>query len=261
MRRSNMFQPYWTTSTGRVFMHAAISSRLKFERPTKRTLPSRTTSSSALIVSSNGVSRSGQCTRYTSTWSVPRFVRLLSIEALTRAALLSRMFGISRYAMPNFVTMIASSRREPSARAERTLGRAHAVALGGVEAVDPEIERARDGTRELLLLDRPVAAADLPAAESDGRDLEAGPSEWSILHGVLSRRRVLDERRRTNYLGSRGSPRTRSAMMLRWISLVPPMIEFARVDSRPRAHRPRSTAWSSSAVRSAPGPSTAVAVS
>ena len=32
----------------------------------------------------------------------------------------------------------------------------------------------------------------------------------------------------------------RSAMMLRWISLVPPMIEFARVDSSPRIHRPRS---------------------
>ena len=67
MRRSNMFQPYCTTSTRRTAMHASISSSLKFESPTKRTLPSRTMSSSALIVSSNGVFRSGQCTRYTST--------------------------------------------------------------------------------------------------------------------------------------------------------------------------------------------------
>ena len=38
MRRSNMFKPYCTTSTRRVFMHAAISSRVKFETPTNRDL-------------------------------------------------------------------------------------------------------------------------------------------------------------------------------------------------------------------------------
>ena len=77
-------------------MHASMSSRRKFETPTKRAFPASTTSSSASIVSSNGVARSGQCTRYTSTWSVPRFVRLLSIEAMTRSRLLSRRFGLSR---------------------------------------------------------------------------------------------------------------------------------------------------------------------
>ncbi len=51
----------------RVFMHCSISSTLKLERPTNRTLPSFTISSSAPIVSSNGVFRSGQCTMYTST--------------------------------------------------------------------------------------------------------------------------------------------------------------------------------------------------
>ncbi len=96
MRRSNMFQPYWATSTRRTRMQASISSRLKFETPAKRALPSRTTSSRAPIVSSNGVSRSGQCTRYTSTQSVPRFLRLLSIEVMTRSRLLSRRFGMSR---------------------------------------------------------------------------------------------------------------------------------------------------------------------
>ena len=86
--------------------------------------------------------------------------------------------------MPNLVTMIASSRRLPSALPERALRRAHAVALGGVEAVDAEVERAADRAAELRLLDVAVAAADLPAAEADGRDVEPGPSERSMFHRV-----------------------------------------------------------------------------
>ena len=43
-------------------------------------------------------------------------------------------------------------------------------------------------------------------------------------------------------------------MMLRWISLVPPMIELARVASRPRAQRPPSTAPASSAREQRAGP-------
>ena len=62
IRRSNMCQPYCATSTRRTRMHASMSSFLKFETPMKRALPASTTSSSAPIVSSNGVSRSGQCT-------------------------------------------------------------------------------------------------------------------------------------------------------------------------------------------------------
>ena len=42
-------------------------------------------------------------------------------------------------------------------------------------------------------------------------------------------------------LAPAAEPRRRSPMMLRWISLVPPMIELARVASRPRTHRPSST--------------------
>ena len=86
--------------------------------------------------------------------------------------------------MPNLVTTIASSRRLAERLPERALRRAHAVALGGVEAVDAEVERPTDGAAELRLLDLPVAAADLPAAEADGRDVEPGPSEWSMFHGV-----------------------------------------------------------------------------
>ena len=89
--------------------------------------------------------------------------------------------------MPNFVTMIASSRRLPSAWPSAALRRAHAVALGGVEAVDAEVERTTDGPVELRLLDVAVAAADLPAAEADGRDLEAGLPERSELHCFPSR--------------------------------------------------------------------------
>ena len=49
-------------------------------------------------------------------------------------------------------------------------------------------------------------------------------------------------------------------MMLRWISLVPPMIELARVVSRPRAQRPRRRAVVVGVEQRA-GPSTSTAVS
>ena len=52
-----------------------------------------------------------------------------------------------------------------------------------------------------------------------------------------------------------------SAMMLRWISLVPPMIELARVDRNERGHLPPSTASSSPGISREPGPSTESAVS
>src|SRR5215470_18690649 len=65
---------------------------------------------------------------------------------------------------------------------ERAFRGAESVALGGVEAVDAEVERPCDGACELRLLDLPIAAADLPAAEADHRDLESRPTEWSFLH-------------------------------------------------------------------------------
>ena len=96
--------------------------------------------------------------------------------------------------MPNLVTMIASSRRVAERLPERALRRAHAVALGGVEAVDAEVERPADGAAELRLLDVAVAAADLPAAEADGRDVESRPSERSKFHRVPSRYRRYTKR-------------------------------------------------------------------
>src|SRR5580700_3338759 len=50
MRRSNMFQPYCTTSTRRSRMQSSICARRKFETPTYRALPCCTTSSRARIV-------------------------------------------------------------------------------------------------------------------------------------------------------------------------------------------------------------------
>src|SRR5204863_8345506 len=66
--------------------------------------------------------------------------------------------------------------------AQRPLGVAHPVALGGVEAVDAEVEGPSNRPRELLGLDAPVAAADLPAAETDGRYVEAGLPERPVPH-------------------------------------------------------------------------------
>jgi hypothetical protein len=75
----------------------------------------------------------------------------------------------------------------PERLSEGSFRRAHPVALGGVEAVDAEIEGSADGTGELRLVDLAVAAADLPATEPDGRDLESRLSEGPVLHGVPPR--------------------------------------------------------------------------
>ena len=57
MRRSNMFQPYWATSMRNASRQASISSSLKVESATNRTLPSRPTSSSAPLVTAHGEGR------------------------------------------------------------------------------------------------------------------------------------------------------------------------------------------------------------
>src|SRR4051794_14359826 len=65
---------------------------------------------------------------------------------------------------------------------QRALRRAHPVALGRVEAVDAEIQRAPDGPLELIDLDVAVAAAYLPAAVADRADVDAGAAEQTLLH-------------------------------------------------------------------------------
>src|SRR5207248_8650444 len=66
--------------------------------------------------------------------------------------------------------------------AEGSVRRTHAVPLGRVEAVDAEVERPPYRPGKPLGLDAPVAAADLPAAEADGRNVEAGLPERPVLH-------------------------------------------------------------------------------
>src|SRR4029450_5524143 len=63
-----------------------------------------------------------------------------------------------------------------------------AVPLGCVDAVDAWCEPPPAATCELRLLDFAVPAADLPAAEADGRDLEPRRSEWPMLHRPSPRR-------------------------------------------------------------------------
>ena len=69
---------------------------------------------------------------------------------------------------------------------KRLLGDAHAVGLGGIEAVDSGIERAVHGLVELRRVDRTVGAADFPAAEADGGNLQVRATELPVFHGVSS---------------------------------------------------------------------------
>src|SRR5208283_5953753 len=65
---------------------------------------------------------------------------------------------------------------------QRFFRRAEAVRLGGIEAVDAEIERAINRFDELGFLDTAVAAANLPASEAHGGNLNTGPAKWSEFH-------------------------------------------------------------------------------
>ena len=190
MRRSNMFQPYCTTSTRRTAMHASISSSLKFERPTKRTLPSRTTSSSALhrlLERRHPVGPVHEVDVDVVGAEVLQALVDRRDDALAAAVAQVRLVAVVHAELGDDDRLVATLAER---LAERAFGGAHAVALGGVEAVDAEVERAADGAHELRLLDVAVAAADLPAAVADGRDLEAGPSERSMLHCRSPRGRV-----------------------------------------------------------------------
>ena len=62
------------------------------------------------------------------------------------------------------------------------------------------------------------------------------------LRGVAQQDLVLGEGK----VHARGSPSTRWAMMLRWISLVPPAMVLAKLTKKLSAHRPASSPRSSS---------------
>ena len=101
-------------------MHSASMAPVKLDTPTKRARPEATTSSSARMLSSNGVLASGQCTSSTSTQSVRRRFRLASISWRMLARLASRRGpgwpGGGAFT-PHLVTRTTSLRWPSSARA------------------------------------------------------------------------------------------------------------------------------------------------
>ena len=177
---------YCTTSTGRIFAHACTSSRVKFESATKRTLPARTTSSSApqrLLERSvavgpvHGVHVDVVGAEASAGWR-------RSTRAHARRGRRGSWVG-PVYPVPNLVDddrLVAPAPQRPP---ERLLRRAEAVRLGGVEEVDADVERVADRAGELALVDVAVAAADLLAAEADRRHLAR---RWR--RGVAARSRT-----------------------------------------------------------------------
>ena len=72
----------------------------------------------------------------------------------------------------------------PQRAAERLLGYAHTIRLGGVEAVDARIERAMNGPFELSRINRAVGATDFPAAKTDCGNVQVRTAKLAIFHRV-----------------------------------------------------------------------------
>ena len=184
MRRSNRFQPYWATSTRRTLMQAVDLLPLEVRDADEAGLPL----AHDVLEGAHRLLERGPVV------GPVHEVDVDAVGAEVLEALLDRCHdacaaGVAEVRLvPISDAELGDEDRVPAAPAERpserALRRAEAVPLGGVEAVDAEVERAPDGAGEFRLLDPPVAAADLPAAEADGRDLEPRPSEWSLLHQV-----------------------------------------------------------------------------
>ena len=75
--------------------------------------------------------------------------------------------------------------RAQSAR-QRPFGNPHAVRFGGMETIDPGVQRPMHRLLELDRVDRTVGSAYFPAAETDGGNLHAGSAELSVFHGASS---------------------------------------------------------------------------
>jgi hypothetical protein len=120
--------------------------------PMYRALPACTTSCSASIVSSTGVSVSKRCTWYRSTYSSPSRLSEASIDASTCLRESPRPFGSALVGEYTFVATTISSRRASFRRsvpvtdslappaymsAVSALGRAADDRLGGVGVEDP----------------------------------------------------------------------------------------------------------------------------
>ena len=152
--------------------------RRSCEQPISRTLPARTSSSSAPSVSSIGVAGSGKCSWYRSMRSVPSRRSLSSHGAPRRTSRLARPCARRRSVMPNLVATRprCAARRAP---AEELLALRAAVDVGGVEERDARIQRRVDHVLRRRLVDPP---AEVVAAEPDDADVER--SDFSCVHAV-----------------------------------------------------------------------------
>jgi len=74
-----------------------------------------------------------------------------------------------------------------AARLQRTgdplLGAPVTIDIGGVDEVDPAIERGIEGGGGILVAHRPPVGAERPAAEPDFADIPPGAADMSRLHG------------------------------------------------------------------------------
>src|SRR5207244_7971683 len=74
----------------------------------------------------------------------------------------------------------------PQRLREHTLGRAEAVALGGVEEVDAEVEGAVDGRGGGVDVDSAPLTAEGPGPEAQSREVKIGGSEANDVHDSSS---------------------------------------------------------------------------
>ena len=136
MRRSNMFQQYCTTSTRRAAMQVLISSSLKLESPTALTLPCFTRSSSARIGSSKGIVAIGPVDEIDiDIVGIERLEALFDRlhHALAAAVAVVRQIRISDAELGRDDSFLAPRSERFG---QRLLRRAHAIGLGGIEAVE-----------------------------------------------------------------------------------------------------------------------------
>src|SRR4051794_7833868 len=102
-------------------------------------------------------------------------------HALAAAVTEVRPVGVPDAELGDEHHLVAPGSQRP---AQRLLGGPVSVPRRSVEAVDAEVDRPAHGVSELGLVDGPVPASDLLAAEADGRHLEARRPERSMLHHV-----------------------------------------------------------------------------
>src|SRR5215217_6827237 len=147
----------------------------KVEEPIARTFPARTRSLRAPRVSSMSVSCSGRWIWYRSIQSVPSRLRLASHSFAIHRRELPNWFGSSPIVPWTVVAAILECLADDLLRLP---ARVH---VGGVDEVDPRVERTVDDPdRLVVVLVAPVA--EHHGAEAERADVRAGGSESAVLH-------------------------------------------------------------------------------